>query len=175
MFFLFHIALLIQNYVPPKPSLQLPPSCASFSSCTEKSFPVCLLKFTILAVSQRIRDQLHGRSVNQMLTEIGGKCQCRASWVESSEILDRVKLFKTRFVDFNWFYRKVKANFGAAISERSSWLGFCLFWLYITFIDKTADYCGFIVVLKFLAGFFNEKFRLIDWRWSVWRAGGLHN
>ena len=22
----------------------------------------------------------------------------------------------------------------------------------------------------FLAGFFNEKFRLIDWRWSVWRA-----
>ena len=24
----------------------------------------------------------------------------------------------------------------------------------------------------FLAGFFNEKCRLIDWRWSVWRAGG---
>ena len=23
--------------------------------------------------------------------------------------------------------------------------------------------------------FFNEKFRLIDWRWSVWRAGGVHN
>ena len=49
-----------------------------------------------------------------MLTEIGGKCQCRASWVESSEILDRVKLFNTRFVDFNWFYGKVKANFGVA-------------------------------------------------------------
>ena len=24
----------------------------------------------------------------------------------------------------------------------------------------------------FLTGFFNEKFRLIDWRWSVWLAGG---
>ena len=23
---------------------------------------------------------------------------------------------------------------------------------------------------NFLVGFFNEKFRLIDWRWSVWRA-----
>ena len=27
---------------------------------------------------------------------------------------------------------------------------------------------------SFLAGFFKEKFRLIDWRWSVWRAGGRH-
>ena len=26
--------------------------------------------------------------------------------------------------------------------------------------------------LSILAGFFNEKIRLIDWRWSVWRAGG---
>ena len=31
---------------------------------------------------------------------------------------------------------------------------------------------------RFLAGFFNEKFWLIDWRWSVWRSGGravVHN
>ena len=25
---------------------------------------------------------------------------------------------------------------------------------------------------RFKAGFFNEKFWLKDWRWSVWRAGG---
>ena len=29
------------------------------------------------------------------------------------------------------------------------------------------------IAFRFLAGFFNEKFRLIDWRWSVWLAGRL--
>ena len=40
---------------------------------------------------------------------------------------------------------------------------------YIYYISKIMHH------ISFLDGFFNEKFRLIDWRWSVWRAGGVHN
>ena len=30
----------------------------------------------------------------------------------------------------------------------------------------------FLFIPILLAGFFTEKFRLIDWRWSVWQVGG---
>ena len=35
-----------------------------------------------------------------------------------------------------------------------------------SFLDELKEYFGF------LAQLFNEKFRQLDWRWSVWRVGG---
>ena len=56
-----------------------------------------------------------------------------------------------------------------------------MFLIFICYSEKLINICGknyklvyvLVHIFKcFFAGFFNEKFRLIDWRWSVWRAGG---
>ena len=60
-------------------------------------------------------------------------------------------------LQLHWFFRG--AGVKASVSPFSSILLLLLFYPSLYFSSSF-----------FLAGFFNENFRLIDWRWSVWQA-----